>query len=110
MTRRTIDLSLSISYAICVRSQTEVHSTKNGESKVNEVKLYKVPEAAQALGLSRAKVYELVASGAIGSVKIDASRRIPAQDLHRFVERLRIGEGLAVESDRVAAGVNATAA
>ncbi|MFL5760326.1 MAG: helix-turn-helix domain-containing protein [Xanthobacteraceae bacterium] len=55
--------------------------------------LYRVPEAAAALGLSRVKVYELMGSGKLGSVKIDGSRRIPAQDLARFVDRLRAGNG-----------------
>jgi excisionase family DNA binding protein len=71
---------------------------------MQDVKLYRVPEAAQALGLSRAKVYELVQSGALGSVKIDASRRIPAQDLAQFVERLRTGEGIAAAPAAVNAG------
>ena len=51
--------------------------------------LYKVPEAAAALGLSRAKLYQLMAKGELGSVRIASSRRIPATELHAFVERLR---------------------
>ncbi len=50
--------------------------------------LYKVPEAADALGLSRAKVYQLVGSGALPSVKIDGARRIKAADLSAYVDRL----------------------
>jgi excisionase family DNA binding protein len=63
-----------------------------------------VPEAAQTLGLSRAKVYELVASGELGSIKIDGSRRIPTQDLHQFVERLRVGDGTSAEVSLTLAG------
>ena len=50
--------------------------------------LYRVSEAALALGLSRAKVYELINSGALQSVRIDGSRRIRAADLEAFVAAL----------------------
>ncbi len=39
--------------------------------------LMTVPEAAGALAISRSKLYELIASGTITSVRIDGSRRIP---------------------------------
>ena len=39
--------------------------------------LLTVPEAAEALAISRSKLYELLASGAIASIRIDGSRRIP---------------------------------
>ncbi len=39
--------------------------------------LYRVSDAALALSLSRAKVYELINSGALRSVRIDGARRIP---------------------------------
>jgi excisionase family DNA binding protein len=50
--------------------------------------LYRVDEAALALGLSRAKVYELINSGALRSVRIDGARRIRAIDLEAFVASL----------------------
>lgn len=50
--------------------------------------LYRVTEVAEALGLSRAKVYELITSGALRSVRIDGARRIRAADLEVFVESL----------------------
>ena len=43
--------------------------------------LYRVSEAALALGLSKAKVYELINSGALYAVRIDGARRIKAADL-----------------------------
>jgi excisionase family DNA binding protein len=46
-------------------------------------------EAAQVLGIGRTKVYELMLSNALESVKIGASRRIPVQSLGTFVDRLR---------------------
>ena len=39
--------------------------------------LLTVPEAVEALAISRSKPYELLASGAIASIRIDGSRRIP---------------------------------
>ncbi|MFI5697501.1 helix-turn-helix domain-containing protein [Kribbella sp. NBC_00709] len=50
--------------------------------------LYRVPEVASALGLSRAKVYQLIQSGALRSVKIDSSRLIRSTDLVEFVADL----------------------
>lgn len=50
--------------------------------------LYRVPEVAAALGLSRAKVYQLIQSGSIRSVKIDSSRLVKAADLRQFVAGL----------------------
>jgi excisionase family DNA binding protein len=50
--------------------------------------LYRVTEAAEVLGLSRAKVYELISSGALRSVRIDGARRIKADDLAAFVASL----------------------
>jgi excisionase family DNA binding protein len=41
-----------------------------------------------ALGLSRAKVYELINSGAILAVRIDGARRIRAADLAAYVASL----------------------
>ncbi len=45
-------------------------------------------EAARALGIGRTKVYHLMTSGEIPSVKIGASRRIPAQGLELYVSSL----------------------
>jgi excisionase family DNA binding protein len=39
--------------------------------------LLTVPEAAKALAISRSKLYELLASGAVDSIRIDGSRRVP---------------------------------
>ena len=50
--------------------------------------LFRVTEVAGFLGLSRAKTYELMKSGALPSVKVDGCRRIKAADLRRFVDDL----------------------
>lgn len=50
--------------------------------------LYRIPEACHFLGLSRSKVYVLIASGQLPSVKIDGSRRLRASDLRDYVASL----------------------
>jgi excisionase family DNA binding protein len=50
--------------------------------------LIKVPEAAAQLGISRAKLYELITSGALPAVKVDGCRRLRVADLRAYVEGL----------------------
>lgn len=50
--------------------------------------LLRVEEAADLLGVGRTRVYELIGSGALQSVKIGGSRRVPAAALRAFVTRL----------------------
>ena len=50
--------------------------------------LLKVPKAAAQLGISRAKLYELIADGSIRSVRLGGCRRIRSSDLLAFVEEL----------------------
>ncbi len=53
-----------------------------------EPKLLKVPNVVERLGVSRAKVYELMASGELRSVRVGGSRRIDSDDLERFIAGL----------------------
>jgi excisionase family DNA binding protein len=46
-------------------------------------------EAARALGIGRTKVYELMASGALASVRIGRCRRVPREALAELVVTLR---------------------
>ncbi|MGK5738505.1 helix-turn-helix domain-containing protein [Micromonospora sp. URMC 103] len=46
---------------------------------------YTPREAATLLSVSRTKVYELLAAGELCSIRIGRSRRIPADELRRFV-------------------------
>jgi excisionase family DNA binding protein len=43
---------------------------------------------SSGLGVSRAKVYQLIQSGALRSVKIDSSRLVRSADLMEFVADL----------------------
>jgi excisionase family DNA binding protein len=53
--------------------------------------LYRIPEAAQMLGVSRAFLYREIAAGRLKTVKLGAATRIPAEELRRYVEQLREG-------------------
>ncbi len=46
-------------------------------------------EAAKALGIGRSKVYELLPTGQLPSVRIGACRRVPADAVHTFVANLQ---------------------
>lgn len=50
--------------------------------------LYRPEEAAELLGTSRSRVFELLATGELTSVKIGRSRRVPAGALDAFVAAL----------------------
>ncbi len=50
------------------------------------VQLLTVVDAAQHLCISRSKIYELLASGELPSVRIGRNRRITMSDLAEFVE------------------------
>jgi excisionase family DNA binding protein len=54
--------------------------------------LYRPEEGADALAVSRARMYELIASGEVESIKIGRSRRISRTALEQYVERLRLGD------------------
>jgi excisionase family DNA binding protein len=45
-------------------------------------------DAARALGIGRTKVYELIRCGALRSVRVGGSRRVPMTALVEFVKRL----------------------
>ena len=44
-------------------------------------------EAAEAIGIGRSKVYELLASGDLPSIRIGGSVRVPVAALHAWIER-----------------------
>lgn len=53
--------------------------------------LYTVEEAESLTSICRSKLYVFMESGALPSIKIGRSRRIPRADLEDFIERLRRG-------------------
>ena len=50
--------------------------------------LLTVPEAAEALGISRSKLYQLISAGLIRSIRIDGSRRVPVDALTAYLNQL----------------------
>ena len=50
--------------------------------------LYRVPEVAEYLSISRSKVYELFKSGELRSVHIDRTRLVRKGDLERYIDSL----------------------
>lgn len=51
-------------------------------------RLYRPEEAARLLGCGRTRVYALIGSGQLRSVKFGASRRIPRSAIDEFIEGL----------------------
>ncbi|WP_072689369.1 helix-turn-helix domain-containing protein [Rhodococcus marinonascens] len=51
-------------------------------------RLLTIPQTMEALSLGRSKVFELIESGEIRSVKIGRSRRIPMSAINEYIERL----------------------
>lgn len=51
--------------------------------------LLRVEKAAGLLGLSRTRVFKLIADGELGSVKVGGSRRVPRDALTAYVRRLQ---------------------
>lgn len=60
--------------------------------------LYPVDEVAQQLGVGLTTAKALIKNGALRSVKIGRARRVPAEALHEYVQRLD-----AEQNDTVAA-------
>jgi excisionase family DNA binding protein len=63
------------------------NSTRYSSSNLTPF-LLRPEEAAELLGIGRSKLFELLASGAIRSVRIGNARRIPLSAVQEFVQRL----------------------
>ena len=48
---------------------------------------YRPGEAAQAVGVSRTRMYELINSGEIPSLKVGGVRRVPVDKLREWIAR-----------------------
>jgi excisionase family DNA binding protein len=57
------------------------------QSRVIPVLMYRPEDAAEALQISRDRVYELLRSGQLRSVKLGKLRRIPVEALHEWVKQ-----------------------
>ncbi len=48
--------------------------------------LLRIPEVAEALGLGRTKVYELIAAGALPTIRVGRAVRVSVAALQKWVE------------------------
>jgi excisionase family DNA binding protein len=55
----------------------------------NKKLLYKIENAGEQIDMGRTSMYHLVKTGELRSVKIGRSRRIPADALEEYVEKLK---------------------
>ena len=53
--------------------------------------LHTVEETAEILKISRWKVFELIRTNQLRSVKIGGSRRVPLRSIEEYIERLMEG-------------------
>jgi excisionase family DNA binding protein len=63
--------------------------TEGGSMAADDQLLYKPETAGAKLELGRTSIFHLVKTGELRSVKIGRSRRIPADALEEYVERLK---------------------
>jgi excisionase family DNA binding protein len=63
-------------------------SSSQREGGMSEQLLYRPEEVAKLLGIGRTRVFELMKTGELPSVKIGASRRITRQAVVAYVRRL----------------------
>ena len=63
---------------------------RRGRARNPEVErlLYRMPEAADALGVSVTKLYTLVYSGVVPSVRLAGVLRVPAEGLKEALRRM----------------------
>jgi excisionase family DNA binding protein len=60
--------------------------------------LLSIPETAKKIGVGRTKIYELLGSNDLDSVRIGKRRLITSKSIYRFVENLRKLDGNATEA------------
>lgn len=51
--------------------------------------LYRIPEACELLGISRSKLYLLIASGDLPTVRVGGTQRVRASDLRDYAAGLQ---------------------
>ena len=60
---------------------------------------YRPAEVGEAIGVSRARAYELIAQGVIPSIRIGSSIRVPVEALRAWIEQ-KVAEDLETRSIR----------
>ncbi|RJL29953.1 helix-turn-helix domain-containing protein [Bailinhaonella thermotolerans] len=57
-------------------------------AQTNPIRLYRIPDAMEVLGLRRTVIYELIRSGRLRSVKEGRARLIPASAIADYIALL----------------------
>lgn len=52
----------------------------------------RINDAARMIGIGRTKLYELISSGELETIKIGKATRVTAASLHELVRRLRVSK------------------
>jgi excisionase family DNA binding protein len=55
--------------------------------------LYRVNEAAEALGRSRTRIYELITTGELSVVRDGRSTLVTTESMYSFIDGLQAGDG-----------------
>jgi excisionase family DNA binding protein len=58
---------------------------------VSERLAYRVAEAAAMVGISRSKMYELIAAGTMPTIRIGTAVRVPADALRAWIQQQIVG-------------------
>ena len=69
--------------------RTTAFEEPNGNWPATTKITVRVPEAARMLGISRSRIYELITSGDIETLKLGRATLVPIASLHALIERLR---------------------
>lgn len=58
-------------------------------------RLHSVTQAARILGIGKDNIYKLLECGQLGYIEIGKRKKIPAQEIHNFVQKnIRHGSGI----------------
>lgn len=60
--------------------------------------LYRPAEVGEAIGVSRARAYELIAAGVIPSIRIGSSIRVPVDALRAWIDQQLTGHAEAMKA------------
>lgn len=69
-------------------AQSSVNGSAVEDGATTPKLLYRVPEVAEALSISRSRVYELINKDVLKSVRLGRNIRVPTHELDRFIAEL----------------------
>jgi excisionase family DNA binding protein len=87
-------LERSVDRIFCL-ARTRRTARKDRSEEYMEKLLLSPEEAAEVLGVGRSRVYDLMRTRQLHSVRIGKSRRVPVAAVHAYVERLTEQDALA---------------